>query len=80
MSDEVYPYLDKASESHLELLKAREYFIKNELNMKFYAGKSLFTWAGAKINRTIALMCKLRVHQDVDYNHLMIFGMSPKHI
>ena len=80
MSDEVYSYLDKASESHLELLKAREYFIKNELNMKFYAGKSLFTWAGAKINRTIALLCKLRVHKDVDYNHLMIFGMSPKHI
>lgn len=80
LSEEVYPYIDKASESHFELLKAREYFIKNELNMKFYAGKSLFTWAGAKINRTIALMCKLRVHQDVDYNHLMIFGMSPKHI
>ena len=46
----------------------------------FYAGKSLFTWAGAKVNRTITLMCKLRVHQDVDYNNLMIFGMSPKHI
>lgn len=46
----------------------------------FYAGKSLFTWAGAKINRTITLMSKLRVHQDVDYNNLMIFGMSPKHI
>lgn len=25
-------------------------------------------------------MCKLRVHQDVGYNHLMIFGMSPKHM
>ena len=46
----------------------------------FYAGKSLFTWAGAKINRTIALMCKLRVHRDVGYNHLMIFGISPRHI
>lgn len=46
----------------------------------FYAGKSLFTWAGAKVNRTITLMCKLRVHQDVDYNNLMIYGMSPKHI
>lgn len=80
LSDDIYPYVDKASESHLELHKARENFIKNELNMKFYAGKSLFTWAGAKINRTIALMCKLRVHKDVDYNHLMIFGMSPKHI
>lgn len=46
----------------------------------FYAGKSLFTWAGAKVNRTITLMCKLRVHQDVDYNNLMIYGISPKHI
>ena len=25
-------------------------------------------------------MCKLRVHPDVDYNNLMIYGMSPKHI
>ena len=25
-------------------------------------------------------MCKLRVHQDVGYNHLMIFGISPRHI
>ena len=46
----------------------------------FYTGKSLFTFAGEKINRTIVLMCKLRVHQDVDYNRLMIYGMSPKHI
>ncbi len=80
MSDEVYPYLDVASESHQELIKAREHFIKHKLDMRFYAGKTLFTWAGAKINRTIALMCKLRVHKDVDYNHLMIFGISPKHI
>lgn len=40
----------------------------------------MFTWAGAKVNRTITLMCKLRVHQDVDYNNLMIYGISPKHI
>ena len=46
----------------------------------FYTGKSLFTWAGEKVNRTITLMCKLRVHPDVDYNRLMIYGMSPKHI
>lgn len=48
--------------------------------MKFFTGESLFTWAGAKVNRTIALMCKLRVHQAVDYNHIMILGISPKHI
>lgn len=80
MAEEIYPYLDAASESHLELIKAREHFIKHKLDMKFFTGKSLFTWAGAKVNRTIALMCKLRVHQAVDYNHIMIFGISPKHI
>lgn len=80
MSDEVYPYLDKASETHLELIKAREYFKDNKLNMRFYAGNALFTWAGAKVNRTIALMCKLKFRKNLDYNHLMIHGISPEDI
>ena len=80
MSDDVYPYLDAASESHLELIKAREHFIKNKLDMRFYAGTTLFTWAGAKVNRTIALMVKLRLKKSLDYNHLMIHGISPKDI
>lgn len=80
MSDELYPYLDIASGSHQELVKAREYFIENKLNMKFYAGNSLFTWAGAKVNRTIALMCKLRLKKNLDYNHLMVYGITPQDI
>ena len=80
MSDELYPYLDTASGSHQELVKAREYFIENKLNMKFYAGNSLFTWAGAKVNRTIALMCKLRLKKNLDYNHLMVYGITPQDI
>ena len=80
MSDEVYPYLDKISESHLELMKAREHFKENKLNMRFYAGSTLFTWAGAKVNRTIALMCRLRFRKNLDYNHLMIYGITPEDI
>lgn len=80
MSDELYSYLDIASGSHQELVKAREYFIENKLNMKFYAGNSLFTWAGAKVNRTIALMCKLRLKKNLDYNHLMVYGITPQDI
>ena len=80
MSDELYPYLDIASGTHQELVKAREYFIENKLNMKFYAGNSLFTWAGAKVNRTIALMCKLRLKKNLDYNHLMVYGITPQDI
>lgn len=80
VSDEMYPYLDKASQSHQELIRAREYFKENQLNMKFYAGNTLFTWAGAKVNRTIALMCKWRLKKILDYNHLMIYGISPDDI
>lgn len=80
MEDDVYPYLDVASESHLELIKAREHFIKHKLDMRFYAGTTLFTWAGAKVNRTITLMVKFRLKKSLDYNHLMIHGISPKDI
>ena len=80
MSTEVYPYIDAASESDKELLKAREYFTKKELNMKCYIDNSLFTWAGAKVNRTIALICKLRLRKDLDYNYLRIYGITPKDI
>jgi ATP-dependent Lhr-like helicase len=79
-SAEVYPYLDTTSESDKELLKAREYFTKNELNMKCYVNNSLFTWAGAKVNRTIALICKLRLRKDLDYDYLRIYGITPKDI
>lgn len=80
MSAEVYPYLDTASESDKELIKAREYFTKNALDMKCYVNNSLFTWAGAKVNRTIALICKLRLRKDLDYNYLRIYGITPNDI
>ena len=80
MADDVYPYLDVVSESHQELIKAREHFIKHNLDMRFYVGTTLFTWAGAKVNRTIALMVKLRLKKSLNYNHLMIHGISPKDI
>jgi hypothetical protein len=48
--------------------------------MKCYVNNSLFTWAGAKVNRTIALICKLRLRKDLDYNYLRIYGITPKDI
>ena len=80
MSDEIYPYLDQVSETDSELIKAREYFIKNKLDMRFYVNNSLFTWAGAKVNRTIALMYRLRLGKDLDYNYLRLYGILPKDI
>lgn len=77
LSQDVYPYLDAASESDKELIKAREYFMGNKLNLQFFAGQTLFTWAGAKTNRTIALLCKLFMQKELDYNHLTVTGISP---
>lgn len=48
--------------------------------MKCYVNNSLFTWAGAKVNRTIALICKLRLRKDLDYNYLRIYGITPNDI
>ena len=80
LSDEKYLYVDAISESHLELQKAREFFRKSKLDMNCFSGNTLFTWAGAKVNRTIALMCKLRLHYCPDYNHIIIGGIVPKDI
>ena len=80
LSDDIYPYLDIASDTHAELIKAREYFKEKELDVKSYEGQTLFTWAGAKVNRTVALMCRLLLEKNLDYNHLMIHGISPKDI
>ena len=80
MSGIEYPYVDAASGSDLELMGAREFFYRNKLDMNFFIGKTLFTWAGAKVNRTIVLMCKLRLQKYPDYNHLFIGGISPADI
>ena len=80
LSDDIYPYLDVASDTHTEFIKAREYFKEKELDVKCYEGQTLFTWAGAKVNRTVALMCRLLLEKNLDYNHLMIHGISPKDI
>ena len=80
LSEEMFPYVDVASQSHLELQVAREYFNTSKLDMNFFVGHTLFTWAGAKVNRTIALMCKLRLERFLDYNHLFVSGISPQDI
>lgn len=80
LSEEMFPYVDVASQSHLELQAAREYFNTSKLDMNFFVGNTLFTWAGAKVNRTIALMCKLRLERFLDYNHLFVSGISPQDI
>jgi hypothetical protein len=62
-------------ESNVELIKAREYFYKSKLDMNFFTGSTLFTWAGTKVNRTIALICKLRLQKSPEYNYIYVGGI-----
>lgn len=45
--------------------------------MKFFSGNTLYTLAGAKVNRTISLMWKLRFKKNLYYNNFMVRGISP---
>ena len=80
LSGESYPYVDVQSQSHLELKAARESFYMKNLHTTDFVGHTLFTWAGAKINRTIALIYKLRHGKSLSYDHLSVSGISSSEI
>ena len=75
MSDAAYPYVDAASGAAEELNKAREYF-----NESLRQDGLLFTWAGAKINHTIALACKLLLDKPIEANYIYLKGMTPEDV
>ena len=84
MSDATYPYVDAASGAAEELNKAREYFNENLRGESSYVDYSkeglLFTWAGAKINHTIALACKLLLDKSIEANYIYLEGMTPEDV
>ena len=84
MSDVTYPYVDAASGAAEELNKAREYFNENIRGESSYVDYSkdglLFTWAGAKINHTIALACKLLLDKPIEADYIYLKGMTPEDV
>ncbi len=48
--------------------------------MKFFSGNTLYTLAGAKVNRTISLMWKLRFNKNLYYNNFIVRDISPNDI
>ena len=79
LSDTQYPYIDTVFGSSDELASAREYYRNHfgeKRNSDSEYGTLLFTWAGAKINRTIALACRLLLDKEVSYNYISIGGVS----
>lgn len=80
MSNEVYPYLASGENGEADLRAAREFFAENKLGKQSVIYNTWFTWAGAKVNRTIALMCKLYLSTCPVYNHLMVYDISREQI
>ena len=79
-SDSIYPYVDIVSESNQEVFTARNFFKNNNLELcpllNYAHNTLLFTWAGDKINRTIALASKLLLNKEVGSNYLYITGID----
>ena len=80
MSSDKYTYVAPEDNGQAELAEAREFFAEKKLDQQSLVDNTWFTWAGAKVNRTISLMCKLYLSTVVPYNHLMIFDISREQI
>lgn len=80
MSGEMYPYVASGDDGQTDLNLAREFFVENKLDKQSLLDNTWFTWAGAKVNRTISLMCELYLGARVSYNHLMINDISCEQI
>ena len=48
--------------------------------MLFFSGNTLYTFAGAKVNRAISLMCELRLQKNLHYNNFVVRGISPNDV
>ena len=79
-SDNIYPYVDIVSKSNEEVFTARNFFKNNNIDLcpllNYGHNTLLFTWAGDKINRTIALASKLLLNKEVGSNYLYITGID----
>lgn len=76
ISNEHIPYIDAAGKENLD--RCRSFFKSNNLEeVKYFTygnNSFLMTWAGDKINRTIALMLSLTDGIQRDFDHISIGG------
>lgn len=81
LSSEVYPYLSKKTATDQRLAEGRAYFLSLNLqHTAFVKGQGMLTWAGHKINRTIALMATKTFDYMVGYNHLAVNTLDAENI
>ena len=73
-SGEYYPYLDKGTDAPSALDEGRQAYLKAGLDRTpFPAGGGFYTWAGSRINHTLALAVRLSGQvRDVSYTPLSV--------
>lgn len=83
-TDTIYPYLDErtGAKEHLEL--SRLFFLHNNIeNTSFlrYGDETyFFTWAGTKVNRTIALLAQYHLNIQCDYGSFYVLRLTLENV
>ena len=76
----IYAYLDKQTEAVNHLKNARSFFQMSDLvNTSFllYGNNNFYmTWAGTKVNRTIALLARYYLNRQCDYCDLFVSNLT----
>ncbi len=83
LSEGKYPYLDNKTDAVKSLEDARELFRNSKLDRSFvmYDDEELmFTWAGAKINRTISLIAQFYLEKTIGFNHIFLNGLNTEDV
>lgn len=79
-SNEDIAYLDIQSGARERLKEGRNFFAgnvrDNDLFMTYGNNSIFMTWAGTKINRTIALLVENNIGRKVSYDHIAVHGIS----
>lgn len=78
-ADTIYPYLDKCTEANKYLEQGRIFFqynnIENTSFLQYGNENYIFTWAGTKINRTIALFAQYYLNKQCDYGSFYVSNL-----
>ena len=83
LSKDNYPYLDNKTDAIKSLEDARAFFHASNIDktfIKYDNEKLVFTWAGAKINRTICLIAHLYLEKSIGFNHIFLHRLGKEDI
>ena len=79
-SHEKYPYLDLRLGTDEQLNNARKFVGNYRMTTNYFVTVNgisyLFTWAGAKINRTIRLILQHFLSSEISYNHIYVSNVT----